>query len=76
MCRKCGSLDDAMADFSKMKISELIGFAEEQARLERETPSLIEADDPERIASWVATLEILRSVKERGVPAVLRDEDQ
>jgi len=62
-----------MSDFSRMKISELIDFAEEQAGKEREMPSLIEADSPERYASWEATLEILRAMKERGVPESLKD---
>jgi hypothetical protein len=61
-------------DFSKMKISELIEFAEEQAEKERQTPSLIEADSPERHASWAATLEVLRAMKKRGVPESLEDE--
>jgi hypothetical protein len=61
-------------DFTRMKISELIEFAEEQAENEREIPSLIEADSPERYASWAATLEILRAMKERGVPESLKDQ--
>jgi hypothetical protein len=61
-------------DFTRMKISELIEFAEQQAEKERETPSLIEADSPERYASWAATLETLRAMKERGVPASPKDE--
>jgi hypothetical protein len=61
-------------DFSRMKISELIEFAEVQAEKERQTPSLIQADSPERYASWSATLEILRTTRERGVPESLKDE--
>ena len=60
-------------DFTRMKISELIEFAEVQAERERETPSLIEADSPERNASWAATLETLRAMKQRGVPESLKD---
>ena len=62
-----------MPDFSKMKISELIEFAEEQAAIERQTPSLIEADSPERKASWAETLEMLRTMKEcRGAGIATR----
>jgi hypothetical protein len=60
-------------DFSKMKISELIEFAEEQAEKERQTPSLIEADSSEGHASWAATLEILRFVKQHGGFGPLQD---
>ena len=60
-------------DLRKMKISELIAFAEEQAEIERQTSSLIEADGPERDASWAATLQILRLMKSWGVPQELDD---
>jgi len=33
---------------------------------------LIDADDPTRNASWSATLEILKTMKDRGVPDSLR----
>src|ERR1700733_9426340 len=45
-----------------MKISELIQFAEEQARIERENPQAYE--DPDWMASWADTLEGLKIMKE------------
>jgi hypothetical protein len=59
-------------DFGKMKISELIRFAEEQAKKEDTDPST--DADADRDASWAATLEILKTVKERGMPQALADE--
>ena len=59
-----------MTDFSEMKISELISFAEAQAKIEQENPP---PDEQDRGASWAATLEILRLMKERGVPKELQD---
>ncbi len=60
-----------MADFSQMKITELIRFAEEQARKEQD--NLAPLLDPDRDASWAATLAVLREMKSRGVPAELAD---
>jgi len=57
-------------DLSKMKISELIAFAEQQAKIEQENPP---DDDPDRQASWADTLEALRYMKARGVPEQLKD---
>ena len=60
-----------MADFSQMKISELIRFAEEQARKEQD--HLVSSPDPDRDTSWAATLALLREMKKRGVPDGLAD---
>ena len=57
-----------------MNISELLRLAEEQAAVERESPSLIGADSTERNASWASTLEILRLMKQKGVPESFQDE--
>lgn len=57
----------------EMTISELIAFAKKQAEIELKTPSLIAADDPTRYASWADTLEILKIMKEGGMPDSLRD---
>ncbi len=65
-----------MADFSRMKISELLRFAEEQARIERDAPPFIDVGEQERSASWAATVEILRYMKEYGVPEPLKDKDR
>jgi hypothetical protein len=59
-----------VADISKMKISELIAFAETQAQIEKENPPDF---DPDRNGSWAATLALLRLIKERGVPDFLKD---
>jgi hypothetical protein len=59
-----------VADISKMKISELIAFAETQAQIEKENSPDI---DPDRDGSWAATLALLRLIKERGVPDFLKD---
>ena len=45
------------------------------ARIEHQTPSLIDADSPERLTSWGSVLEGLRIMKERGVPDSMRDEN-
>jgi hypothetical protein len=58
----------------RLTISKAIAIAEEQAKIEAETPSLIEADSPERPASWQSTLELLRVMKARGTPESLRDD--
>jgi hypothetical protein len=58
----------------RLTISKALRIAEEQAKIEAETSSLIEADSPERLASWQSTLELLRIMKERGVPESLRDD--
>jgi hypothetical protein len=52
-------------DFSKMKLSELIQFAEEQERVEREQGK---EEDPERTASWADTLAALRYMQNLGWP--------
>ena len=57
-----------MADFNQMKLSELIKFAEQQARQEQDNPAPL---DPDRDTSWAATLALLREMKERGVPEAL-----
>lgn len=56
-----------------MKLSELIRFAEEQAKKERNTPSqpLAESDSG---ASWADTLGLLKIMEERGVPKSLQDD--
>jgi hypothetical protein len=59
-----------MADVSKMKISELIAFAEAQAQREQEHPPVIEVDHD---TSWAATLAVLRYMKQHGVPEPLQD---
>jgi hypothetical protein len=58
----------------RLTISKAIAIAEAQAKIEAQTPSLIEADSPERLASWQSTLELLRVMKERGVPESMRDD--
>lgn len=57
-------------------ISEAIKIAEENARIEREALSPIESDSPERYASWASTLELLRVMKEGGVPESMQDESK
>lgn len=59
--------------FINVTLSDLILIAESQAEKERETPSLIAPDSPERYASWATTVELLKTMKERGVPEALRD---
>ena len=61
-------------DFSTIKISEAIRFAEEQAEIERQTPSLIEPDSPERYASWASMVHLLRYMKGDGVPDSMKDD--
>jgi hypothetical protein len=51
-----------------MKISELIAFAEQKAEDEKRNPPL-----EDRGATWADTLEALRAMKEREVPASLAD---
>jgi hypothetical protein len=58
----------------RLTISKALRIAEEQAKIEAETPSLIQADSPERLTSWQSTLELLRVMKERGVPESLQDD--
>ena len=60
-------------DFTKVKISELIRFTEEQA--EKERKNLTTDADSDRDASWAATLEMLKALKERGMPEALKDSD-
>ena len=50
-------------DFSKMRLSELIKFAEEQARVEQEQA---QSGDSEPNASWADTLAALRYMQSRG----------
>jgi hypothetical protein len=57
-------MSDAV-DFSKMKLSELIQFAEEQVRIEREQGLEY---DLEQLASWEDTLAALRYMQNRGWP--------
>lgn len=57
-----------MPDITKMKINELIQYAEEQVRIERENPPPLDAD-----ATWESTLEGLRLMQERGVPKSLKE---
>ena len=52
-------------DFSKMRLSELIRFAEEQERIEREQAQEM---DSQRTASWADTLAALRYMQSRGWP--------
>ena len=52
-------------DFSKMRLSELIQFAEEQERIEREQGR---GKDSRRAASWADTLDALRYMQSRGWP--------
>ena len=52
-------------DFSKMKLSELIQFAEEQEHVERQQG---QEEDTERTASWADTLAALRYIQNRGWP--------
>lgn len=52
-------------DFSKMRLSELIRFAEEQERIEREQAH---GQDSERTASWADTLAALRYMQSRDWP--------
>jgi len=52
-------------DFSGMKLSELIQFAQEQECIEREQ---WRAEDPERTASWADTLAALHYMQNRGWP--------
>ena len=58
-------------DFSKMKLSELIQFAEEQERVEREHG---QEGDTQRTASWAETLAALRYMQNRGWPEDQRKE--
>ena len=58
----------------RLTISNALRIAEEQAKIEAETPSPMDADSPERIADWQSTLELLRLMKERGVPESLGDD--
>lgn len=48
-----------------MRLSELIQFAEEQERLERDR---VQEKDSERTASWADTLAALRYMQNRGWP--------
>jgi hypothetical protein len=59
-----------VADFSRMKISELIAFAEQQAEAEKENPPSPETTG----ATWADTLEALRVMKQRGAPDSLKDD--
>lgn len=58
-----------MADFSQMKITELIGFAEEQAQKEQDNPAPL---DPDRGASWATTVTLLREIKARCAGSTCR----
>jgi hypothetical protein len=60
----------SVADFSRMKISELIAFAEQKAEAEKESPP-----SPDTSATWADTLEVLRAMKEHGVPDSLKEND-
>ena len=64
-----------MVELERLTISKALHIAEELTRRERETPSLIDADSPERNTSWGSVLEGLRIMKEHGVPDSMRDED-
>ena len=48
-----------------MKLSELIQFAQEQERIERDQE---QEEDPERTAGWADTLAALRYMQNRGWP--------
>jgi hypothetical protein len=52
-------------DFSKMRLSELIRFAKEQERIEREQAH---GEDSERTASWADTLAALRYMQSHDWP--------
>lgn len=56
-----------MADFSRMKRSELIAFAEQNAEAEKANPP-----SPETNATWSDAFEVLRIMKERGVSDSLK----
>lgn len=58
---------DMAYDFARMKLSELLRFAEEKAAIEREGPCSIDTDSTEGNASWASTLEVLRLMKQKGV---------
>jgi hypothetical protein len=58
----------------RLTLSDALRIAEEQAKIEAKTASLIEADSPERLADWQSTQELLRVMKERGAPESLRDD--
>ena len=57
-----------------MKFFEAKKLTEERAKEEVETPSLIEPDSPERLASWASTLAVLEYMEEHGIPEPLADD--
>jgi len=57
-----------------VRFSEAKKLTEERAKEEVETPSLIEPDSPERLASWASTLAVLEYMEEHGIPEPLADD--